>query len=118
MYPPAFCRAICQGLRQQIITDGHGQFLLAQVDNSASSGEFVKVAKEVQSRYRVVEEDDQEELEEAWDDVSGAQFDPKVARTARTEEVEYIHEMNLYTKVPIAECRNKTGERTYLSAMD
>ena len=70
----------------------------------------MRVAKEIQSQYRVVEEDEQEELEEVWDDVSGTQFDPKAARTARIEEVECIHKMNLYTKVPAAECRNKTGK--------
>ena len=91
VYPPALCRAICKGLRQRIIADEHGQLLLAQVDNKASSGELMKVAKEVQTQYRVVEEENQEEREEAWDDVSGAQLDPNVLRAARNEEVEYIH---------------------------
>ena len=97
-------------LKQQIIVDEQGQFLPAQVDNNASGGEFMKVAKEFQSQHRVVEDDNQEELEEAWDDVSGAQLEPKVARAARMEEVEYIHKMNVYTKVPVTECRNKTGK--------
>ena len=70
----------------------------------------MKVAKEIQTQYRIVEEDDQEEIEEAWDDVSGVQLDPKAVREARIEEVECIHTMDLYTKVPIAECRNKTGK--------
>ena len=26
------------------------------------------------------------------------------------EEVEYIHKMNLYTKVPVTTCRSKTGK--------
>ena len=49
-------------------------------------------------------------MEEAWDHVSGAQLDPKAVKEARKEEVGYIHNMNLYTKVPISECRNKTGK--------
>ena len=110
VYPSALCKAVCQGIRQQIIVDGKGQLLLAQVDGEASSGELMKVAKELQSRCKVVEEDEQEGLEEAWDDVSGAQPDPTAVRAARIEEVEYIHKMALYTKVPLTECKNKTGK--------
>ena len=72
VYPKALCQAICQGLRQQLIADEHGQFLLAQVGGNASGKELMSVAEETRSQYKVVEEDDQEELEEAWDDVSGA----------------------------------------------
>ena len=110
VYPPALYKAICQGLRQQMIVDEKGQFLLAQVDNNASGGELMKVAKEFQSQYKTVEEDNQEELEEAWDDVLGACLEPKAVRAARMEEVEYIHKVNLYTKVPVTECRAKTGK--------
>ena len=110
VYPPAVCKATCQGLRQQIILDGHGQLLLAQVDGNASGGDLMKVAKETPSKCKVVEEDEQEELEEAWDDVSGAQSDPTAERAARNEEVECIHNMDLYTKVPNVDCGNKTGK--------
>ena len=40
----------------------------------------------------------------------GAQPDPTAVRAARIEEVEYIHKMALYTKVPLTECKNKTGK--------
>ena len=96
-----------------MIADQHGQFLLAQVGSDASGKELMNVAKETRSQYRTVEEDNQEELEEAWDDVSGAQLDPKAVKAARVEEVEYIHKMQLYTKVPMAECRRQTGKNPF-----
>ena len=39
------------------------------------------------------------ELQTAWGDVSGHELDPCKVRTARAEEVEYIHKSDLYTKV-------------------
>ena len=93
-----------------MIADEHGQFLLAQVGGNTSGRDLMNVAKEIQSQYRTVEDDNQEELEEAWDDVSGAQLDPKAVKEARKAEVEYIHKMNLYTKVTMAECRKQTGK--------
>ena len=109
-YPKALCQAICKGLRQQMIVDRHGQFLLAQVGGEAGGEEFMKAAKQIQTQYKIVEEDNQDELEIALDDVSGAQFDPKAVKAARVEEVEYIHKMQLYTKVPMAECRRQIGK--------
>ena len=45
-------------------------------------------------------EDFEEELQQAWDDVSGREFDAGKVRKARSEEVADIHKTNLYTKVP------------------
>ena len=70
----------------------------------------MKVAEELKTRYQTVEEEDNELLEEAWDDVSRAKLNPSEVRKARTEEVEYIHKIDLYTKVPITECYKKTGK--------
>ena len=50
------------------------------------------------------------QLEEAWDDVSGAQLDPKEVRRSRMEEIDYIHKMNVYTKVPISQCYQRTNK--------
>ena len=41
-----------------------------------------------------------EELNIAWDDVSGQELDSKMVRAAREEEVKYIRKTNLYAKVP------------------
>ena len=49
------------------------------------------------------------ELEFAWDDVSGAELDPKQVYGARMEEIKFIRDMKLYGKVAIAECWSVTG---------
>ena len=64
----------------------------------------------MRSKYPTVEEDNGKEMEQAWDDVSGASLDPSAVRKARAEEIEYVRKMQLYTKVPIEECYRKTGK--------
>ena len=105
VYPLALCRAICRGIRKQIKADSKGQFLVAQIeiDKLEDSQGLMKVANELHSKCRTVEEDDHDLPEEACDDVSGAQPNPAEVKKARREEVEYIKTMDLYTKVPITE---------------
>ena len=45
----------------------------------------------------------------AYDDQSGAQLNPTMMREARRAEIEYFKSMNVYSKVPIAECWRETG---------
>ena len=55
-----------------------GQFLLLGADTKdATSNSLMKVAKESETRYKIVEEQENEEFGVAWDDVSGAELDPK-----------------------------------------
>ena len=91
VYPPELCRAICRGLELQLEADRAGQFLLASVEPTKEdtsgrlkdeANKLHKKAKEIQEKYRTVEEDMDAQLEEAWDDVSGAQLDPKEVRRA------------------------------------
>jgi hypothetical protein len=53
-----------------------------------------------------VVEDQEEELQQAWDDVSGRELKASKVREARAEEIEYIHKTNLYTKVPRSKATN------------
>ena len=78
-------------------------------DERGSSKELMNMAKRLEARYTIVEEFEEETLEVAWDGVSGAELDPKLVKKARAEEVEYVHKMNLYDKVPTSECYQKTG---------
>ena len=50
-----------------------------------------------------------EEEEIAIDDQSGAVLEPRLMREARQAEIAYFKSMNVYTKVPIAECWRETG---------
>ena len=65
---------------------------------------------EMKKKYRTIEEDDEAECEVAWGDVSGAALNPQDVRKARAEEIEYVRFMGLYTKVPIQQCYERTGQ--------
>ena len=67
-------------------------------------------AKDLAKKYRTVEEDDGEEFQTAWDDVSGAALDPREATRARGEEIECVRKMKLYDKVPVSDRSCETGK--------
>ena len=79
-------------------------------ERETSSRDLMNAPRQISTRYTTVEEDKSAELEAAWDDVSGAALDPKEVRRARSEEIEYVHKMELYEKVPVEECWNVTGK--------
>lgn len=68
VHPFAVCTTICAGMRQQMVVDAKRQCLLTQIgrDFDVSGGDLMKVAKEVQSQCRTVEEDDSEVFEQVW----------------------------------------------------
>ena len=53
----------------------------------------------------------EEELVQAWDDVSGSQLGPEMVRKARQEEFEAFRKHQVYEKVPISECMQRTGKK-------
>lgn len=80
-----------------------------EYNEQTSSRELLNIAKQLYDQYRIIEEDNANELEVAWDDVSGAILDPKEVRRARTGEIRVVTEMGLYEKVPIKQCHERTG---------
>ena len=72
--------------------------------------ELKKSAERLKWKYKIVEEEHEDQMEAAWDDVTGAELDPDKVRTARKEEVEYIRKMGLYNKVNETECWKQTGK--------
>ena len=48
-------------------------------------------------------------LKEYWDDASGNALYPEGIRKARAEEMGYVRDLQVYSKVPISECWAKTG---------
>ena len=92
VYPPALCRAICSEFKEQLEADRQGTFLLANVDANGinNTKQLINEANRIKEKYRTFEEDQNEELEIAWDDVSGAELDRKAVRQARMEEIEYV----------------------------
>lgn len=111
VYPHGLCKAICLGLRDQINMDKRGQFLLMEMDNAPNdAGSLMNMAKKIESKCETMEECNTEELEEAWDDVSGKALDPEQVKRARREEIDYVHKMGLYKKDLVSECYNETGK--------
>ena len=111
VYPPEFCRTVCRGLIKQMEVDRNGQFLLGNIEYNENyiSKELLHTAKQMEKTYKIGEGEDPEEMEIAWDDVSGAELDPGKVRKAREEEIQYVRIMGLYETVPISECYNTTG---------
>lgn len=111
VYPEGLCRAICQGLINQMEADKKGQFMLAKLNGTNREMKDVKEQlQQLHHRYKIAEEDYSSALEAAWGDVTGAELDPQMVKQARSEEVKCIHKMKLYKKVNINECSSKMGK--------
>ena len=57
------------------------------------------VERQMAESYPTVDQDDNRELEQAWDDVTVAELNPSMVKQARQEEIQYVREMGLYRKV-------------------
>ena len=57
--------------------DRKGQFLVVDYESETSptSGELMQMAQGMEQQYRTVEEDQDIEMQIAWDDVFGAELD-------------------------------------------
>ena len=65
VYPEALCKAICQGLQEQLQLDSKGQFLLMNIESAAeeSSRELRESARRLEQKYKTVEEEDEDQFE-------------------------------------------------------
>ena len=74
VYPPGLCKAMCGGFKAQMEADRKAQFLLAEIQqNEGDSGvDMMRTSKQLKERYDTVVEDNSDEMDLAWDDVSGA----------------------------------------------
>lgn len=93
IYPDKMCKEICLDIQEHIQRDRSGQYLSGNVENNneTTSGDLMKEVGKLKEKYMIIEEDEIDQDEEAWDDVSGAQLDPQEVRRARKEEIEYVH---------------------------
>ena len=87
-------------------TDKRGQFHLANLHIADSEKAWKKketlIARieDSQGEMPTATESLEDQLQAAWDDVTGAELDAGKVREARREEIEYIKKTNLYTNVP------------------
>ena len=86
IYPPALCKAICKGLEKQLqLRRSNLKSLL-----SLKKGDKLYEAPE--------QEENLEEMQKAWDDVSGKELDSKGVKEARIKEMTYIHDKQVWVK--------------------
>ena len=57
-----------------------------------------------------VAQEDDSQWTQYWDDVSGALLEREGVEKARAEEMMEFRKHNVYTKVPLTECWDKTGK--------
>ena len=86
IYPPALCQAMCKGLVKQLhMKKGNVKSLL-----KLQIGDKVGPVPE--------QEENLAYMEKAWGDVSGKELDSKGVREARTKEMTYIHNKQVWEK--------------------
>ena len=108
VYPDELCKAICQGLKQQKLSDSHGMYMIGSIEND-NLEQRMQDAKRSDEELHGKEEDPEEQFV-AFDDVSGKELHPHLMRQARIDEIKYFKEHNVYTKVSLKECWQVTGK--------
>ena len=108
-YPPQLVDAICKGINEQIKADKLDQNIIARIEYIEGSNVLAEVQKARENAAKCHEDDHRDLI--AFDDVFGAELDPKMVQKARQDEIEYVRSMNLYTKAKISDCLQKTGKK-------
>ena len=108
VYPDRLCHAICKGLMDQLENDRRGKFVLAQLEGTEREQQDVN--QQLAKEHPMVETDDGTSVQQAWDDVTGAELDANMVKSARQDEISYIRKMGLYREVPISDCWEDTGK--------
>ena len=104
IYPPGLCMAICLGFKEQVDADRRGQFHLMNMNsNPENDVPLMKSAEKFNEKHITVVERNEEEMEEAWDDLSGEVLDPMQVKIARQEHLDRIHKMGLCSEMQIYE---------------
>ena len=80
-YPPQLDDAICKGINEQIKADKFDQNSIARIEYIEGSNVLAEVQKARENAAKCYEDDNQDLI--AFDDVSGAELDPKMVQKAR-----------------------------------
>ena len=104
VYPRSFSRQICEGIaaEKRLRRMGMKAWAVEEIGSlSTEIGKGEEAAGDMHEQDGII----------AIDDQSGEPLVPALVRKARMEEMEYFRSMNVYRKVPIAECIEKTGRK-------
>ena len=111
-YPRRLCQAVCEGIASQNRIDELGLKAVPLVSVEELTQRFGNdPSNELHEQY----EDYANECSDlyslkAYDETSGEEIDIDLLRGARREEIKYFRGMNVYTKVPLSECYEETGQ--------
>jgi hypothetical protein len=94
-YPPKLVMAILKGLKQQLLLDGVLSNLELQTSGPVPSEPLFDPSAEWAQD------------EKFWDDITGEELPTELVRSARQVEIGWVHDINLYDKVPRSEARAK-----------
>ena len=100
MYPTGLCRAICRGLRNEL--DQHKPKLKCLMSVTAKDKVHVEgptLEQKRRSQSVEHEEDDDTEIRQAWDDVSGKELDGRMVAKARMQELGYVKDKKVWVKI-------------------
>ena len=106
IYPPQLVKGILEGLIKEMRTRGlqhDGE--IGSLDAEEPDTDWNAYKHEWQPT-----KEEQEEEEVFYDSVSGKVLDPKLIAEAKKEEIKIAHEYDLYEKVPLRECYERTGK--------
>ena len=110
IYPNKLINGLCRGMEEQSRVDKHNVNIIARIEYIKGTNVLNGVQKAMANAAKCHEKDI-DFGEYAVDDVSGEPLDPNEVRKACMDEVKYISDSNLYTKVPIKECVERTGKQ-------
>ena len=112
IYPFQLCKAILEGLRDELAK--HGRYS-KPLELWAPSGFHLGAVEEEAAECMLVESllklQKHDGLPDIVDSASGQILKGHLVGKARQEEMEYFCGMNVYTKVPESEAWNRTGKR-------
>ena len=110
VYPRALCQCICEGVAAQKKMDRLGVKSVPLMSMEVME-EVVDVSGVEKSDKNVSPSEAlHEEAVVAFDDVSGEELQPELVKQARKDEITYFRSMGVYDKVPMTECRERTGK--------
>ena len=103
IYPPALCQAVAEGIRAQKMIGETNLCGLELRDLGIVDEDITPI--DLQH-----DDEDQDLIWEAWDDVTGKELKPALVKAARSEEMKYVSDMGVYDVSAVADCWWITGK--------
>ena len=103
IYPQALCRAVAEGIKAQKMVDRTQLCGLELNDLGIKESDILPIDNQHDNEFDEI-------IMQAWDDVTGKELKPDQVMAARREEMEYVDSMGVYDVVPVADCWKATGK--------